>query len=79
MINADKYTPVDSTLIPNGELAIEENSPMDFRHPIEIGKRLDVDFEQLKFGGGYDRNWVLKRESWPLLFMNQFQDGIWRY
>jgi len=63
MINADKYTPVDSVLIPTGELATVENTPMDFRDPIEIGNRLDVDFEQLKFGGGYDHNWVLKREQ----------------
>jgi len=63
MINADKYTPVDSVLIPTGELATVENTPMDFRDPIEIGNRLDVDFEQLKFGGGYDHNWVLKRDQ----------------
>ena len=63
MINADIYTPVDSVLIPNGELAAVENTPMDFRQPMEIGSRVDVDFEQLKFGGGYDHNWVLKREK----------------
>lgn len=63
MINADQYTPVDSVLIPVGGLATVENTPMDFRVPIEIGNRVDVDFEQLKFGGGYDHNWVLKREK----------------
>jgi aldose 1-epimerase len=61
MINADKYTPVDSVLIPNGKLAEVENTPMDFRVPTEIGSRLNVNFEQLKFGGGYDHNWVLTR------------------
>lgn len=58
-INADKYTPVDSTLIPTGELASVEGTPMDFRHPTPIGARIATDFEQLKFGGGYDHNWVL--------------------
>lgn len=63
MINADEYTPVDSVLIPNGEMAPVENTPMDFRQPTEIGNRLNNDFEQLKFGGGYDHNWILKRET----------------
>lgn len=63
MINADKYTPVDSVLIPNGELAYVNETPMDFRTPTEIGSRLGTDFEQLKFGGGYDHNWVLSRKS----------------
>ena len=58
-INADAYTPVDSTLIPTGEIATVENTPMDFRTPEAIGKRVDDEFEQLKFGNGYDHNWVL--------------------
>lgn len=58
-INADAYTPVDSTLIPTGEIAAVENTPMDFRTPQAIGKRVDDEFEQLKFGNGYDHNWVL--------------------
>jgi aldose 1-epimerase len=61
MINADKYTPVDSVLIPNGQFSEVGNTPMDFRDPTEIGSRLNVNFEQLKFGGGYDHNWVLTR------------------
>lgn len=58
-INADAYTPVDSTLIPTGEIVTVENTPMDFRTPEAIGKRVDDEFEQLKFGNGYDHNWVL--------------------
>ena len=61
MINADRYTPVDNTLIPTGELAPVENTPMDFRTPTEIGARIGQDFEQLKFGHGYDHNWVLNK------------------
>jgi aldose 1-epimerase len=58
-IDADKYTPVDSTLIPNGELAPVEGTPLDFRTPTAIGARIGDDNEQLKFGGGYDHNFVV--------------------
>jgi len=58
-INADFYTPVDAGLIPTGEIASVEGTPMDFRMPVPIGARVDDDFEQLKFGLGYDHNWVL--------------------
>ncbi|TPE44049.1 aldose epimerase family protein [Pontibacter mangrovi] len=63
MINADAYTPVDETLIPTGKLEKVAGTPMDFREPTEIGKRVEDDFEQLKFGKGYDHNWVLKDSS----------------
>ncbi|HEY1788274.1 MAG TPA: aldose epimerase family protein [Verrucomicrobiae bacterium] len=58
-IDADKYTPVDSTLIPTGELAPVAGTPFDFRTPTAIGARIGDDNEQLKFGGGYDHNWVV--------------------
>jgi aldose 1-epimerase len=58
-INADFYTPVDEGLIPTGEIAPVEATPMDFRAPTAIGERVDDDFEQLKYGLGYDHNWVL--------------------
>lgn len=58
-INADFYTPVDEGLIPTGIIAPVEGTPMDFRAPTAIGERLDDDFEQLKYGLGYDHNWVL--------------------
>lgn len=61
MINAGRYTPVDSTLIPTGELANVSGTPMDFQQPTEIGSRIDADFQQLKFGKGYDHNFVLNR------------------
>ena len=59
MINADKFTPVDSTLIPTGQLEDVANTPLDFRKPTEVGKRINDDFQQLKYAGGYDFNWVL--------------------
>jgi aldose 1-epimerase len=58
-IDADKYTPVDSTLIPTGELAPVAGTPFDFRTPTAIGARIGDDNEQLKCGGGYDHNWVM--------------------
>jgi len=61
MIPADKYTPVDGTLIPTGELAPVEGTPFDFRTPTAIGARINQDNEQLKFGKGYDHNWVINK------------------
>jgi aldose 1-epimerase len=58
-INADRYTPVDATLIPTGTLAPVEGTPFDFRKPTAIGARINQNDEQLKNGKGYDHNWVL--------------------
>lgn len=60
-VNADRYTPVDSTLIPLGNLASVKNTPFDFTTAQTIGSRVDQDNEQLKFGGGYDHNFVLNK------------------
>src|SRR3954471_20094932 len=59
MIAADRYTPVDDTLIPTGQLAPVEGTPFDFRQPTAIGARINQDNAQLKAGKGYDHNWVL--------------------
>lgn len=58
-INADRFTPVDKDLIPTGELRSVKNTPLDFTKPVVIGARIDQDDEQLRFGKGYDHNWVL--------------------
>jgi aldose 1-epimerase len=63
MIDADRYTPVDSTLIPTGELAPVQGTPFDFRKATTIGARIDQDDAQLKHGPGYDHNWVLNRKG----------------
>ena len=63
MINADRYTPVDDTLIPTGELAPVEGTPFDFRKPTAIGARINNADPQLKAGLGYDHNWVLNRKG----------------
>lgn len=58
-IDADAYTPVDSTFMTTGEVASVEGTDMDFRQPTAIGTRINNDFLQLKYGKGYDHNWVL--------------------
>jgi len=63
MINADTFTPVDSGLIPTGELKKVDGTPFDFRKPTAIGARIDANDEQIKLGGGYDHNFVLNRKG----------------
>lgn len=63
IINADRFTPVDNTLIPTGELKPVEGTPFDFRTPTPIGDRIDAQNEQIEFGGGYDHNYVLNRSG----------------
>jgi aldose 1-epimerase len=58
-INAARFTPVDSVLIPSGELRAVDGTAFDFRKPVAIGARIDESDEQLKFGKGYDHNWVI--------------------
>ncbi len=60
-IYASKYTPVDSALIPTGEIADVENTPLDFRTPTAIGERLDSSHPQMKLGNGYDHNWLIDK------------------
>ena len=62
-INADKFTPVDATLIPTGELRPVKGTPLDFTTPHTIGERIGDSDEQLKLGKGYDHNWVLNKNT----------------
>ncbi|MDB4300746.1 galactose mutarotase [bacterium] len=62
-INADHFLPTDAGLIPTGEKAAVEGTPMDFRTPTAIGAGVDADFEPLKLAGGYDHCWVLRGEG----------------
>jgi len=63
MLNAAQYTPVDSTLIPTGEIASVEGTPLDFRTSTKIGARINDAHQQIKFGEGYDHNWVIARSA----------------
>ncbi len=58
-IAASRFTPVDRGLIPTGEIAQVRGTPFDFTAPAAIGARIDDPAEQLRFGKGYDHNWVL--------------------
>jgi aldose 1-epimerase len=63
-INADRYTPVDSTLIPTGSLDAVAGTPFDFTKPVSIGSRLDtLKNRQLLYGKGYDHNFALRMQS----------------
>ncbi len=65
-IPADRYTPVDAGLIPTGELQRVDATPFDFRQPHSIGERIGANNEQLKFGKGYDHNFVVNGTSGTL-------------
>jgi len=60
-LNADRFTPVDSTLIPSGEIKSVAGTPFDFRTSAAIGARIDRNDEQLRYGRGYDHNFVLNK------------------
>ena len=63
-INADYFTPVDSTFMTTGEIAPVTGTPMDFTQPKEIGKDIkNFDFDQIKNGNGFDHNWVLNAKG----------------
>lgn len=65
-VNADSYTPTDTTYMTTGETAKVENTPMDFRKPTAIGKDVDnFGFAQIKGANGFDHNWCL----------NTYKDG----
>lgn len=65
-INADKFTPTDTTYMTTGELKDVSGTPMDFRTPTEIGKNVNnFEYEQIKNGNGFDHNWCL----------NTYKDG----
>ena len=59
ILHASRFTPVNSTLIPTGELKSVESTPFDFRNASTVGSRIGADNEQLQLGHGYDHNWVL--------------------
>ena len=65
-IAADRYTPIDSRLIPLGSLWPVDDTPFDFRSKTVIGSRIDNDDRQLELAGGYDHNFVLTGEAGEL-------------
>jgi aldose 1-epimerase len=79
MIKANTFTPVDSGLIPTGELRPVAETPFDFNTLTAIGARINEDNEQLKFGKGYDHNWVIDKPAGELgLMASVFESGSGR-
>lgn len=63
-IDSDRFTAVKSSdMIPTGELLATAGTPLDFRKPTRIGARINSDYEQIRFGGGYDHNWVFDNDG----------------
>ncbi len=63
MIDADFFTPTDKTNVPTGEIHSVKGTPMDFTKPRRIGESIDQDEEQLRYGAGYDHNFVLRHRT----------------
>ncbi len=66
LINGDFFTPTDETNVPTGEILSVKGTPMDFTEFKKIGKEIDEDEEQIRFGFGYDHNWVLNHRMGTL-------------
>ena len=62
-LKASHLTPVNVGLIPTGAITPVKGTPFDFTRPHVIGERVDAADDQIKFGGGYDHNWVIDRTS----------------
>jgi aldose 1-epimerase len=75
-INADRFTPIDATSIPTGELRAVKGTPMDFTRTARIGARINDSDEQLKFGTGYDHNYVLNKTVGELSFAARLSDPV---
>src|SRR5262250_1923567 len=75
-INADRFTPIDATSIPTGELRAVQGTPMDFTRPTRIGARINDNDEQLKFGTGYDHNYVLNKKAAELSLAARLSDPV---
>ncbi len=80
MLNADRFIPVNNTLIPTGALQPVKGTPFDFTSPIAIGERINAADEQIKFGKGYDHCWVLNGEAGEMsLAATVFEPNSGRY
>jgi aldose 1-epimerase len=75
MIAADRYTPVDRALIPTGATLPVAGTPFDFRTPHRIGARIGDANEQLRYGGGYDHNFVIVRRDTGLALAARVTDS----
>ena len=75
LINADSFLPVDSTLIPTGEIRNVGDTPFDFRRPKNVGDEINNSNKQLMIGNGYDHCWVLNNQDKGLRFVASAYDS----
>lgn len=75
-IDADKYTPIDAEILPNGIIADVEGTPYDFREFRRIGERIDADDEGIGYAHGYDGNWVLNPHEEPMPLVTELVEPI---
>jgi aldose 1-epimerase len=75
-LNADRYTPVDGTLIPTGAIDNVAGTPFDFRKATTIGAHINDDNEQLKLGKGYDHNFVLNHKGSALTLAAKVEEPV---
>ena len=75
LINADSFLPVDSTLIPTGEIRNVGDTPFDFRRPKSVGEEINNANKQLMIGNGYDHCWVLNNQDQGLRFVASAYDS----
>ena len=62
-VNSDSFLLTDANLLPTGEIAAVEGTPMDFRTARAVGDRIEEDYEPLKLAGGYDHNYILPNDK----------------
>lgn len=77
-VNADRYLPLGDNSVPTGKLEDVTDTPMDFREPAEVGKRIGEDFAQIRKAGGYDHPWILNKNasSFPDIVAFNPRNGI---
>ncbi|MBN1219594.1 MAG: galactose mutarotase [Anaerolineae bacterium] len=76
MLNTLHFTPIDQTLIPTGELRPVAGTPLDFTQPTDIGARINEIYDQLRFAGGYDHNFVLDNLDGKLILAARVREPI---
>ncbi|MDF2440500.1 MAG: aldose 1-epimerase [Abditibacteriota bacterium] len=76
MINANRFTPTDATSIPTGELRSVAGTPFDFRRMTAIGARINANDQQIKFGQGYDHNYVINGRRGTLRLASRVEEPV---
>jgi aldose 1-epimerase len=73
-LNADRFTTVDKTLIPTGELRAVKDTPLDFSKTMTVGARINDKYEQMVLARGYDHNFVINRTGSGMVWAARMRD-----